>query len=97
MGRLPPHASCGGFDRQRRSPGVDCNGTLRRGGLDGARLPAQSGRARARGTIPRERTAPTIRVWPRLVTATLGSVFVCRDGIVGVWVSSARQVLPTTM
>src|SRR6266550_7104281 len=73
MGRLPPHASCGGFDRQRRSSGVDCNGTLRRGGLDGARLPAQPGRACAGGTIPRERTAPPIRVWPRPVTATLGA------------------------
>jgi len=60
MGRLPPHASCGGFARQRRSPGVDCNGTLRRSRLDGARLPAQPGRARSRGTIPRERTAPPV-------------------------------------
>src|SRR5881396_1588507 len=97
MGRLPPHASCGGFDRQRRSPGVDCNGTLRRGGLDGARLPAQPGRACAGGTIPRERTAPPIRVWPRPVTATLGSVFECRAGHVGVWLSSARQALPRSI
>src|SRR5207248_886404 len=96
MGRLPPHASRGGFDRQRRSPGVDCNGTLRRGGLDGARLPAQLGRARAGGTIPRERTAPPIRVWPRPVTATLGSVFECRAGHVGVWLSSARHALPAS-
>src|SRR5947207_1556051 len=97
MGRLPPHASCGGFARQRRSPSVDCNGTLRRSRLDGARLPAQPGRARSRGTIPRERTAPPIRVWPRPVTATLGSVFECRAGHVGVWLSSARQALPRSI
>src|SRR5205823_7745473 len=72
-------------------PILDCNGTLRRGGLDGARLPAQLGRARAGGTIPRERTAPPIRVWPLGDAAASWGLFERRAFGGGVCLWTARQ------